>query len=385
MSGSIRRRGSAFELRVYLGADPQTGKKRYKSLTFPTYKDADSQRVKMAVHPAIGAGVGPWGNSRLRLGDYLQSWLRTSQLAESERRARTSHVKRLVNELGQVPLARLHPATIDEFFARRREAGTNPTTDSRLFRLLRTALNRALAMGLISANPCEHIVPPRPGEYMPTIWTLGELAKFLDAAREKSRHLVLYATMVGTGLRPGEILALRWRDLDLDAGQLRVMRVLERPKGGGFRFRDYPKTKKSRRAVRLPDALVTMLRWTQSVQEAQRAVAGGQAHELVFRQENGKPIHEHNLMRRDFGKLVRNAGLPKARLYDLRHMHLTYLTAANVPLKAVQERAGHSSAAFTQDRYIHMVPSMQDQAAQAAQRLLTSTGGDKAVEGVPDE
>jgi integrase len=337
----------------------------------------------------MGAGVGPYGSTRLRLYDYLQTWFRTSQLSENERRSRTPYINRLVNDLGHLSLTRLHPLTIEEFLTRRMEAGNSSTTAHHLFKILRAALNEAVRKGLIAANPCEHVTPPRPRDYVPSLWTLGEVEAFLTEARATSPHFALYATLLGTGLRPAEALALRWRDVDLEASLLRVTRVLERPKNTkDFTLRENPKTRGSRRTVRLPDVLISILRSLHEVQRVSK-IAQGVEHDfdLVFPQRDGRPLHENNVAQRDFRKVIERAGLPRVRgLYALRHMHFTYLTSSGVPLKVVQERAGHHSAAFTMSRYIHVLPDMQAQAAEAAGHLLAIPGGlDGRIDGVPDE
>ncbi len=174
----------------------------------------------------------------------------------------------------------------------------------------------------------------------------------------------------------------------LDRGVVRVTQELARPKGGGWIFAE-PKTPHSTRPIRLPKETAEALRTLRKTQVQERLRRGlcpeceacrdvhcarWHDHDLVFCQPTGRPLHDHNLTQRDFRRLTALAKVPRIRFYDLRHLHFTLLAEEGVNLKAIKERAGHSTEAFTLARYIHATPDMQEQAARAVSRRLLSNG-----------
>lgn len=169
-----------------------------------------------------------------------------------------------------------------------------------------------------------------------------------------SPHGLLFLFLLGTGMRPSEALALRWRDVDLDAGTAAVQRVLVAT-GAQVSFAD-PKTKKARRTVPLSASLTAALL-------ARQAETGADRDALVFPGEHGQPLNEHNLVCRHFKAVLKAAGLPETiRLYDLRHTCATLMLANGDNPKVVQERLGHTKIMLTLDVYSHVLPTMQEQA-----------------------
>jgi integrase len=169
-----------------------------------------------------------------------------------------------------------------------------------------------------------------------------------------------------TGMRPSEYLALTWADVDLGRGTVSVSRTLEWRKGG-WQFAD-TKRSRSRRVIRLQAWVIALL-------EKHRQSVDGRndnnpTRNLVFVAKRGGPIRESKFVRRYFKPLLRKAGLPNIRLYDLRHLAATLALAAGVSPKVISEQLGHSSVAFTLDVYSHVLPHMQDAAAEKVQALL---------------
>ncbi len=386
MRGAVVRKGNRFYVCLYQGVDPETKKERRKWISgFEDKKQAKAYLIEVAQSPAYGSGVGPRGSSRLRLGDYLDHYLRTWQGSEKERRVRMAVAKYHVKpRLGHVPLAKLAPATIREFLA-----SLNGIDAWHVFKFIRAALNRAVNDGFILANPCDAIDDkPKPKEYDPVIWTVEEALRFKDGARS-SPHYPLYLVLLYGGLRPGgELLALRWRRTDLENGVLEITQDLDRPPGGGFRFHEL-KTKNARRPVVLPDEVVCELKALRKFQVQERLRRGlcpdqpncrlprcpyWHDFDLIFCQPNGKPLHWNNIYGRDFLPLLTRLNLLRIRPYDLRHFNLTLLARERVSPKAIMARAGHHSSAFTQARYVHADLDMQREAAQALSRRLASNG-----------
>ncbi len=239
-------------------------------------------------------------------------------------------------------------------------AGASPRTVRHALMLLHKCYQDAAADGTVEWNPCDRVRPPKVEPHEPTIWTEEETARFLDAARG-SRYGVLFLVAATTGLRLGEVLGLRWQDLDPEAGALRVRQSVSRPKGGGFVLVP-PKSAMSRREVPLAPEVAAEL---QALRRRRPAVPQA----LVFAQGNGKPLRPKTV-RREFYRVVRSARLPHVRLHDLRHGHFSQMDARGVPLKVIQARAGHASAAFTLQQYVHRLPAAEDPAARAVSAML---------------
>jgi integrase len=174
----------------------------------------------------------------------------------------------------------------------------------------------------------------------------------------------LFALAITTGMRPSEYLALTWPDFDLDRGKVSVSKTLERGKGS-WHFED-TKRERSRRMIKLQNWVVALLR--KSHEEG--TVAEGKTGELLFTSERGRPVLETKFVGRHFKPLLKAAGLPNIRLYDLRHTAATLALAAGVSPKIVSERLGHSSVAFTLEVYSHVLPHMQETAALKVEALL---------------
>lgn len=177
----------------------------------------------------------------------------------------------------------------------------------------------------------------------------------------------LLALAMTTGMRPSEYLALTWNDIDLDRGTVSVARSLEWRKGG-WQFAD-TKRPRSRRVVKLQAWVASTLR----EQRAKGQERSGDA--LVFRAKRGGPIRESYFVQRYFKPLLMSAGLPEIRLYDLRHTAATIALVAGVSPKVISEQLGHASVAFTLDVYSHVLPHMQDVAAEKVQALIIDNGG----------
>lgn len=216
---------------------------------------------------------------------------------------------------------------------------------------------------LLLSNPAEDVDLPRQQRRRFTVFDV-ERAKQFIAAIAGHKYEVLFALAMTTGMRPSEYLALTWSDFDLERGTVSISKTLEWRKGG-WRFAD-TKRERSRRMVKLQNWVVALLR---KFGEAASA-AGVGPDDLVFTSDRGKPIQETKFVGRYFKPLLRSAGLPDIRLYDLRHTAATLGLAAGVSPKIVNEQLGHASVAFTLEVYSHVLPHMQDTAAMKVEALL---------------
>jgi integrase len=222
------------------------------------------------------------------------------------------------------------------------------------------------------------------------VWDEEQVRLFLAQAQRFSPYYPLYLAALTTGMRQGELLGLRWQDLNLALGTASVQQTLYRLAGRCL-FKA-PKTALSRRTIALAPILVQVLRDLRSQHEDRRQLLGHQYvdHGLVFCQDNGKPLHANNMTRRDFVRVLSLTDLraellkkgvpeeslprplPRIRFHDLRHCHATLLLQQGVHPKIVQERLGHSTSAFTLQVYSHVMPGMQEQAVQALEARLFS-------------
>lgn len=371
MRGHIRKRGSSWAVVLSLGRDPTTGRKRQKWYTHRTQRDAQAHLAQLLVQVQAGAGMPP---SRLLLKDYLEQWLRddvAGRLAPTTESIYASAVGRhLVPRLGHVPISRLSAPAIQGHLNTMLADGLSPATVHQVCRSLNTALNTAVAWGLLIRNPCAQVKRPRVDQRTPTIWDEEQLRLFFAEAKRSSPCYRLYLFLLLTGVRPGEALALRWSSVDLGTGTVTIREKFYRL--GGRQVWGPTKTHRQH-AVSIPPVLVGELRRHGEEQRTQQARRGEEYEDagLVFCQPNGNPLHERNIYRRDFQRLARRAGLPPIRLYDLRHCNATHLADLGTPVHITQRRLGHRNATTALRYYTHVIPSSERAAAdRLADHLL---------------
>ncbi len=305
--------------------------------------------------------------------EYMREWLRGHRTAVRPS-TWTSYTHNLENHvfprLGRVPLTRLTGTALTGLYADLLEGGRmqgkgglSPRTVRYVHSIVRKALADAFRQGLIQRNVADQARPPSSrvtkSSKMRT-WTADELRRFLEAAREDSWYpaWLLAAT---TGMRRGEVLALRWRDVDLTAGSILVRRSIL---AVGYRI-VHSTTKTGRTwSVALDPGTAKVLREHRKRQLEHRVAmgAGYEDGDLVFAEEDGSLLHPDRFTRR-FARIMKAANLPPIRLHDLRHTHATLALAAGVHPKIVSERLGHSTVSLTFDVYSHAIPALESEAA----------------------
>lgn len=379
MNGHIRQRGKhSWAVVLDLGRD-SLGKRRQKWHTVHgTKKDAQRRLTELLHQFNTGTYVEP---TKLTLGDYLERWL--TDYAEPNVAAKTFERyceivrKHLVPNLGRFVLAKIHPLHIQDYYSRasrsgRRDGkgGLSAQTVLHHHRLLRGALKQAVRWQLLARNPADAVEPPRPRRHEMRALDEAETAVLLKAARETDLYLPILLA-VTTGLRRGEILGLRWRDVDQKGGTIAVRRSLEQT-SSGLSFKE-PKSARSRRLVALPKITLEALRSHRSLQAQLRLKLGPAYHDddLVCAMPDGRPWLPSSLTH-SFIRLARAAGLHQLRFHDLRHSHATQLLRHGVHPKVVSERLGHSTVGITLDVYSHVLPSMQEEAAKRVDEAMRS-------------
>lgn len=363
--GSVRHHATRdlWEAR-YVGADG-----RRHSIYAKTRRETQ-ERLRAALQ-AADHGIRPIGQ-QLTVVAFLNDWL--EHQIKPTRRPRThesyAEITRLyiAPAIGRIPLARLEPEHVQGMLARLR--GTrrhelSATTRRYVYSVLRTALGRALRMGKVQRNVCTLLDPPAKVRNEPQPLSRTEMLAFLDGIRG-DRLEALYVTAAGTGLRQGELLALRWQDVDLDRGELAVRHSLRRH----AHTLDEPKTERSRRTLRLPRQVVAALAERRAAQTLV-PVSG-----LIFTTSSGAALDSANVTRYLQRHLAR-LGLPRQRFHDLRHAFATLMIEGGEDLAVVSRILGHSTIATTADVYAHLTPAMLDRAAERMDAILTAAGSER--------
>lgn len=385
MRGTVIKRGKAWSVVLDLGRDHTGRRVRRWHSGYRTRKDAERARVELLNRVDQGTYVAA---SRLTLGEFLRDeWLPAMRAVVRpttwEHYAIAANV-RVVPALGGVVLQGLTPAKLNAFYAdllaSGRSDGTgglSPKTVRHTHTMLHKALADAVRWGRVVRNVADLADPPKPPRAEMKVWAPVEVRAFLDSVRD-DRVYAAWLLVATTGMRRGEVLGLRWSDLDLDAGRLSVAQTLT-VVGSKVRVSE-PKTAKGRRTVALDPATVAALRGHRVRQAEERLALGPtwREHGLVFTWYDGGPIHPERFSKWFEVRAIRS-GLPRIRLHDLRHSYATAALAANVSAKVVSERLGHAKVGITLDVYSHVLPSMDEQAALTVARLIL--GEDAAPNG----
>ena len=307
-----------------------------------------------------------------KVDQFLASWLVVMRPTVRERTwVRYEQYVRLhvVPSLGKTALTKLTPQHLQRLYADRLATGASPTTVHHLHATLHRALDQAVRWNLVVRNVADLVDPPRDRHFEITTLSPEQARAFLDAAAG-DRLEALYVLALTTGMREGELLGLRWGDVDFDQAALYVRGSLQRI-GGKLTVTD-TKTAHSRRQVSLTPSAVTALRRHRILQTEERLRIGAawEAGDLVFTNEIGHPIGAALLLRRCFLPLLQRAGLPRMRFHDLRHSAATLLLAQGTHPKIVAEMLGHSKIGTTLDLYSHVTPTMQREATLAMEAIL---------------
>lgn len=319
-------------------------------------------------------------NERQTVGEFLsRSWLemkRHKVKSSTWQRYYDLVMLHIVPEVGKVPIARLTAQQVQALYAKKLEPDPltgkclSKTTVHHLHTVLHGALDSALRLGVVQRNVTELADAPRMQRHEMMVFSPAQARTFLDAA-QGNRFEALYILALTTGMRQGELLALRWQDVDMDQGTLSVTATL-RYRHGEFSF-TAPKTARSRRSIRLTPRAVAALRAHRARQLEERVRIGeawDKASNLVFCTHQGGPIEANNFIKQSFLPLLKKAELPRIRFHDLRHTAATLLLRQGVNPKIVSEMLGHASISITLDVYSHVVPDMQDAAVRAMEVAL---------------
>lgn len=371
--GQIIKRGDRkWLIRWCLGQDQMSGKYRYKSKTIcGTKRDGERELRRILRSRDVGDYVEP---TKMTVDGYLDRWLESSEQRVSPRTLEDYRwtLKRYVRpRLGSLRLEQIRPldvqGLVDELA---REV--SPRTVRLAHTILSSALRQAVRLDMLTRNPAESVDLPKQRSTEMRALSVEEVGRLRKELKNDS-HAVFFDFLLFTGCRPGEALALRWRDLDHGERRATIRQAVATVRGRGAQIVE-PKTASSRRGIPLPNSLVVALARHKRIQ-AERALKIGAAYDraadLVFATDVGGLLQLRNLIQRHFKPALAEAGLPSSvRLYDLRHTHATLLLAAGVHPKVAAERLGHATTRQTLDTYSHVLPGMQEEATAKLEAIL---------------
>ena len=373
--GSIRKRKDGrWEGRYTAGRDPETGKAIYKNVLGRSQAEV-KEKLRQAIGETWALDISKAG--KYTVGEWMEVWFQDYakiKVRPSSHQTYQGYIQNHIRpNIGDIPLEKLTSLDLQKFYkkllttgrvdrveAKGQPKGLSAKTVRNIHQILSSALKLAQEQRLILTNPAEGCALPRVEHQEMKTLTTVQLASFFREARE-SGVFELYYLELATGLRRGELLGLKWEDIDLERGDLRVRRQVSRINGEVV---EAPlKTKNAYRTLPLAEDTVSVLK-------EQRKKVGNSP--WVFPSPNGGPISPDSVLHM-LHRVLKRAGLPKVRFHDLRHTFATLALQNGVDVKTVSGMLGHFSAGFTLDTYAHITSAAQRQAAKTMENILSGS------------
>jgi integrase len=373
MAGSIvEKENGKFLVRVYMGL--KDGKRNYHNKQFDKRKDAEKYLTKI-LHEKNTNTFADAG--KITVKEHMETWLETVVKNRVKEKTYLDYKDRvrlyITPEIGDVKLSKLEPRRIQILYAKLIDRGLSSRVVRYVHTLLRNSLQQAVKWGHLYRNPADLVTDELPKRERKEMQALSnEQVKVFMEAAVYSTMKPLFSLLIASGMRPSEALGMKWPDVDFKGKRVTVNRTLTRFNKGGWKLEE-PKTPKSRRTIPLPKS--TMADLKEHSRNQAEYILGTKEGEynnqgFVFAANNGEPLSTNNILNRHFKPLLKKAGLPDIRLYDLRHTCATLLLSAGENPKVVSERLGHSTITLTLDTYSHVLPDMQQGAADKLESLL---------------
>lgn len=380
MRGHITKRGKgSYSVVIRRGKDPTTGKYLQSWFTVKgTKKEAEKKLAELLHQMDTGTFMKP-GNTTVK--DYLELWLNNyagPNLSPRSYERYESIVRvHLVPALGRISLTQLKPPHVQKIYATGLNKGLSPRSVRYHHVVLHKALQTALKWGLVSRNAADGLDVPKAHRPDMQIWEQHDIVRFLETAKS-TPYQPLFHLALFTGMRRGELLALRWSDIDLIMGQVSVSRSLACLNDGTYLFSE-PKTARSRRTIALPPSAALSLKEHLERQRLECAMQGTlwTSEALVFSNSEGKPWRPNSISRA-WETTANRAGVKVIRFHDARHTHASIMLKQGIHPKIVQERLGHSSIAVTLDTYSHVTAGLQEAAARTFDEAFLPSYNDTA-------
>jgi integrase len=356
-------------VRVYLGRDHDTRTRTYHNRTiYGSLRHAQAYLTRRLHERDLCRGVE---GLQVTVDEFLDHWLKTAVKPKVRQKTYSDYAAMLRRYIrpafGVRNLASLSPLEIQAAYQVMIDRKLSARTVRYAHAVLRAAIRQAIRWQLLLNDPTQGVELPRELCREMFVLTTDQARSFLRTASH-SPQACLFAVALTTGMRPSEYLALCWRDIDWDRGTISVVRTLHKNEGQ-WSFAD-TKRVRSRRVVKLQMWVLDLLRRLRARADEAGTACDSVMADLIFTTARGEPINEEYLVKRHFKPLLREAGLPNIRLYDLRHTSATLALTVGVAPKVVSEQLGHASAAFTLDTYSHVLPHMQEEAASKMEAAL---------------
>ena len=372
--GNIRKRKDGrWEGRYTAGHDPKTGKAIYKNVLGRTQAEAKA-KLKAAIEEAKSLDITKAG--KYTVGTWMDEWFENYAKVkvrpsshQTYRGYIDNHIKPSIGKpplekltslikpnIGKVPLEK---GRVDRIESKHQEKGLSPKTVRNIHQIIASAMKLAKEQKLILADPTEGCALPKLEHKEMKTLPIEQLTSFLREAKE-SGVFEMYYVELATGLRRGELLGLKWEDIDLENGSLRVKRQIARI--GGEIVEAPLKTKNAYRTLPLADDTIQVLK-------QQKKKVGSSP--WVFPSPTGGPISPDSVLHM-LHRVLKRAGLPMVRFHDLRHTFATLALQNGVDIKTVSGMLGHFSAGFTLDTYAHVTTAAQKEAARTMEKVLTA-------------
>jgi len=355
-------------VRVSLGREAETGTRKFHNRTIRgSFREAQKYLTTKLQERDIGRQPCA---AAISLNQHLDQWLVTAAKPRLRPKSYGDYEALLRLHIRPAldirPLGAITSFDIQSVYAHMLERGLSPRTIEYTNAVLQSALRQAVRWKMLCEDPCTGVDLPRMRRREMEALSVDECRRFLPVARS-SQWFGLFALALTTGMRPSEYLALKWSDIDWQRGTASVSRTIQEA-GSGWTFDD-TKRKRSRRVVKLQGFVLAAL---EGVRNSPLLMAEGESEvvrDLIFRSKAGSPLKQR-AVKREFRKLLESSGLRPIRLYDLRHTAATLAIAAGVSVKVISDQLGHASISFTLERYSHVLPSIQDEAAARVEHLL---------------
>ena len=349
----------------------QNGIRRWKTLRQGTTK-ADAKEALRKVEDMVARGTFmPLGKTPT-FREVAQEWLNFKKpyLRDTTWEVYGIHVRCHFNELNDLKISRITTPTIEKWITKRQTNRMNISTMRKLLVSLNQIMTYAVRHKLIESNPVRDAERPRKTIEDRTggnisVLTPEQIRSFLEATPDQ-KYRTLFLTAIMTGARQGEILGLKWSDVDFKKKQIQIKRTFNH--GRFFP----PKTKESVRAIDCPPTLIHELRLWKLASPPNDA-------ELVFANAAGEPMNYSNMVKRYYRKGLRTAGIPQIRFHDLRHSYASLLLQQGENIKYIQTQLGHSSPTVTLNVYSHLMKGENQEAACRLENTIFAVDGSKMV------
>ncbi|MGG0554841.1 tyrosine-type recombinase/integrase [Priestia aryabhattai] len=358
--------GYTWSFTIETGIDLLTGKRKQTTRRgFATKKEAENAAKELSTQLENGLNIV---DNKMTLNQYLPKWL---EMAAKRKVKVTTFVNyenvinnRILPVLGHLTLKDLNGSVCQKFFNLLIDQELSDGYIKSIYKVFNISLEKAIDWDLILKNPLRKVDIPKARKRNYTVWKRKELLYFLQVAKDESLdYFSLFFVCIYTGLRKGELLGLKWEDINFKDGTLHIQRNQVYLKGT-FTYGSL-KTESSNRVIKVDDETLHILMQHKKRQNELKLLYGSQYsnENLVFCRKNGKPMHPRALAV-FFDSIIKKAEVSKIRFHDLRHTHATLLLEAGVSLKEVQERLGHSSIKMTGDIYAHVTDEMKSNASK---------------------